>query len=355
MKKDSFTSFRMTKKIAVMALVLIGLVFIGCEKDKLTTNPEQQITVDNTLNKILNFKNLVENPQNIKSGEFMSVDSAVWYIEALLNYEYCVIEDSNQVFAETTLDSSFIQIKKTNEIDLFDVITSFNQFKTQILNKLKKIDNDFKRVSVVDISIKDNQFVAYYMFNFGEQSKVICPNISGDWHWGGLWNNGQLIPQGMCDWTYVFHRDAGTEINRVVRQCIPYPYKTYFTNVDYHMFCYNPADPYWYLFVRYDNPYEIWGPNGGYGENYSCFWYGWYDGTVLMYYPCIEQTELNWYKDATVYAINQIKSNIIPSGNSFKDFYFWGDGIAFPENEEVIYSHKLQVYWGVPHIYIPEQ
>ncbi len=231
MKKDSFSSFR---KVAAVALVLIGLVFAGCEKEELTTNPEQQITVDNTLNKILNFKNLVENPQNIKSGEVMSVDSAVWYIEALLNYEYCIIYDSTQMYNEFAKDSILMNICiENNQINLQEIVNAFCEFENLMIEKLKKIDSENKRVNLVDVKYTENGFMAYISFNYGESifnSKTLW-SITDDWYWGYTLNTPPWRA-GKCDGTCQ-GRDAVTEINRWIAYRTAIPVGVYYTDVHF--------------------------------------------------------------------------------------------------------------------------
>lgn len=311
--------------------------------------------IDPVLMKILNFKDKIENPDGVKSDEMISVDSAVWYIEAALNYTYCVILDTTVKYTETTIDSVFRQIPITDgEVSFNEVQIAYLSIESNILSALNKLPGDNKRVEVVDVFFKDDEFATYFMLKYGEEEGkggVRPPIINGDWHWGGIFVNGVLKPQGMCDNTYYGTRDAGTEINRVLQYVNPVPQYTYFTDVQSIQKAYAPDDPDWYLFVRNDNPYEIWREDGAGGNaimNHSDFWFGAdLTHTTLTEYPCISQTELRWYKNAASHAITQIKDNLIPDGYTYKTFNFWGHGGN--ATGQVLYYHHLEVYYGHAH------
>ena len=148
---------------------------------------------------------------------------------------------------------------------------------------------------------------------------------------------------------------TSTEINRVVHYVIAPPYNVYFTDVNTIQKGYNPNDPDWYLFYRPDNPYYIWTPEncqpgGEINLNHSDFWTG-FDAcdSLERYHPCINEEELNWYKNGAIHALNQIKANLIPSGFAYKDFHFFGTGSPSQPAESYYYSHSLVVYYGIPH------
>lgn len=346
--------------VGFIFLLAIGFV-MSCDKQEMNQEPTEQTVIDPVLMKILNFKDKIENPDGVKSDEMISVDSAVWYIEAALNYTYCIVPDTTLKYTGTTIDSVFRQIPITDgEVSFNEVQIAYLSIESNILAALNKLPGDNKRVEVVDVFFKDDEFATYFMLKYGEEEGkggVRPPIINGDWHWGGIFVNGVLIPQGMCDNTYYGTRDAGTEINRVLQYVQPVSQYTYFTDVQMIEKRHFTQDPDWYLFVRTDNPYDYWIPSGQGGNpaaNLSDFWFGWADYYPNYEYPCISETELRWYKNAASHALTQIKNNLIPAGYTYKNCYFYGhDGHNGGYNpSQSYYYHALEVYYGIGHVVI---
>ncbi len=111
-------------------MLAISIVFTACNKDTSLTEVEKNI--DLTEQKILDFKAKMLAPN--KSGETMSIEDAVWYIEAALNYTYCNMETTDNVI----VDSAFVTINltETDEIDFNNVITAYNELETDLENIL---------------------------------------------------------------------------------------------------------------------------------------------------------------------------------------------------------------------------
>ncbi len=345
-----------------MAVIFVGAVtFFSCQKQQITQNYH---TGDPVLDKILTFKNKVENPSILKANEMMTTDSVVWYIEAALNYTYCIVTDTTVEMPETKIDSISFELSISDGyVNLEDVVTAYNNVKQQMLTKLESIEAEHKQISVVDVDFTGDEFKAYFIMMYGNeqpnQKRRIDTHIYGDWHWGAVrTSSGYWQPQGMCDWTYVFEKDAGTEINRVLHYSTGVLYGVYFTDIDFIEKTYNPNDPDWNLFYRADNPYRIWTPDGNGIMNHSDFWAGFdTEHGQDLYHPCIEETELNWYKDAGQHAINQIKTHLIPAGYSYKSFEFEGwtghNGDDEHDPTQTYYYHSLRVWYGYAHRITP--
>lgn len=73
-------------KNSILTLLLIAVIFTGCKKETQTGTPETQM-VSGIEQRILNFEQQLQSGQ--KDGITYAIDSAVWYVEALLNYSFC--------------------------------------------------------------------------------------------------------------------------------------------------------------------------------------------------------------------------------------------------------------------------
>jgi len=113
MKKDSFKSFR---KVAAVALVLIGLVFAGCEKMELT-NPEniqKNILEQSTINNLKVNNGILEFP-DLKTFEniYLFLEKTNSYEKFESNYNYtslrsliaAEIEEFNKIYEPIDIEN----------------------------------------------------------------------------------------------------------------------------------------------------------------------------------------------------------------------------------------------------------
>ncbi|RLD62405.1 MAG: hypothetical protein DRJ05_00470 [Bacteroidetes bacterium] len=117
---------------SAVALTIAAASFNSCTKqedaaqgtDKQTQNPEMTQEDVATYNKIMGFKTKVdyikENPM-YKSGEEISVDSAVWYLDAAVNFTHAF---GFEPFSEFYTDSVFIEIAVDNGLVSLDDVSA---------------------------------------------------------------------------------------------------------------------------------------------------------------------------------------------------------------------------------------
>ena len=73
------------KKI-IVSIIILAALFTGCKKE--VNSPVSENENSSNIEKlILDFRQKLTVSQN--EGSFYSADSAVWYVEALLNYSFC--------------------------------------------------------------------------------------------------------------------------------------------------------------------------------------------------------------------------------------------------------------------------
>ena len=94
-------------------MLTVSIIFTACNKD--TSLTEEVKNIDPTEQKILNFKEQMKSGD--KSGETMSMDSAVWYIEAALNYTYCMYTPNDPEISDVFQDTLIYNLSsKSNDI-----------------------------------------------------------------------------------------------------------------------------------------------------------------------------------------------------------------------------------------------
>jgi len=297
--------------------------------------------------KILNFKNLVENPQNIKSGEFMSVDSAVWYIEAALNNEFTVLTDEQaalKVEADVT-DSITIELEKDiEELSVSKVAKFYKSLKKEIDKKFKEYNFDVKYLYIIDIKVNETGLVALFTTNYANSGKYIY-NITKAWQWA--WDYGS------CDGT-VEDWDLTKEIKKWIHYNRPVLARVNWTNVGItsKYFYYDPRIP--------EKP--IWDISGGidlHPFNAEIFNKCGFEGQFPPYYYCASISESTYWAQKTNNAINIIEDNaLLHNGNPaykyicFGNFYGFNHIKQYPEYPyNVLYVHLLHKFYlkyGIP-------
>jgi len=314
------------KKTTLWLSVLLFLFIFGCKKDeKLITNLNN-VSYESTVSKIRSFQVRIAN--TYKSGETISLDSAIWYIEATLNYTY---DDLDTAHLSFSLDSAFYDVKISNDsISLYELENAFSAFEDSLnhyYNSIYAIDKD---VCMIDLEILHNNGLTANMkmtsgiaYGPGPNPPNAAPfGLNDYWKWwNGGTNNG-----GYCDGIYEGQQpesDAAEEIEKAVMQTLSFPTGSFFTAVENFEVLY-PED--WPL------------PNNPTPNDNRC--------DYLLYksmsgYPnfdgCLDPAEMNFYYFGILDIINSLK----PASKTFHFLDMQGDAY-FPGNESV-YLHRAPV------------
>ncbi len=280
----------MNKNIIYIIIAIFGviLVFNACNKD-MKTNPNNTNEIYWTAedlkiqNSIINFQNKIFN-NTYKSGEELTLDSAIWYLEAMINFNYSTI-DSNYV--NLTIDTTFeFDLPVNNDMVNYDDVTEASfAMEEHILNFLEQIPDDIKFMIVGDVRIKNDDF------KNGTTTITVSTGYGSSYLPGPGWYN----PFGPDDyWKYgegpnnmggycagpnqgqQTDSDAAMQMaSRINNPNIVTP-PCYFTNIEQPLVIVN----------NYPNPND---PNPG--DNYIEYLSLWADG----YYECLNPEEMNVY------------------------------------------------------------
>ena len=257
----------------------------------------------------------MENPEMEKTNVTFTVDSAVWYIEALLNYNYSVITDSTQIYIESSQDSIFSDFEVSGDLLTFsDVRRIYKEVVKKIETDLKQMNTDKKRVDLVDVTFRDGKFVSYLYYRFEEESKVVVPpifyQITGDWQWGRRLGN--------CDQTILYY-DMTFEMNKWLASREPVFYNVIWTDVHVYGVSQYPYTGFLFTTVPYN---EDMGQFDLYkfvstSTYYRLFQHidDFYNSDFRYCMPDIEATD---YCNKILYLKQVIQNNLIPETYSIK-------------------------------------
>jgi hypothetical protein len=176
-------------KNTFITLILIAIFFTGCKKENTTGQPETQ-KVSGIEQRILNFEQQLQSGQ--KDGTAYAIDSAVWYVEALLNYN---LGSEGVECSGITVDTAQanLPIPATGEYTLSQLETVYNQLMSQVQQNQPEAtimfaaDLDYTPIETVMVFTVRTSYAtpvspAYKSLN----------DTSGYWFWGG--NAGMCGP-----------------------------------------------------------------------------------------------------------------------------------------------------------------
>jgi len=343
-------------KYIIFSLGIMAFMLSSCNKEKqnqIVQNTDEEVTWTKEdlriQNNILGFQDKIKN-NSFKNGETLELDSAVWYLEALLNYNYSNPDSS---FVNLTVDTTFEYNLPVNEdlVDFNNLADAAFAMEEHIVNYLNNMPNSIKFIIAANVYIKKDDFKSSsktirittgYGSEYIDNPSAYTPFGANDyWAFGlGYQNNG-----GYCDGLnqgQSTESDAAEEIefkinNPNVSWTDPYPAGSYvvslgdvFVAADYY-----PAPDYdndnWLDCLMY---YE--------DDNLGS------DGWPKVIDACLEPEEMNFYLQGTLDVIEMVieeKQLQFPDDN-IEFIYIDIDGTIIVPNEINTYLHIALITYG---------
>lgn len=225
----------------LVIFILVTFVFLSCRKDdtsvKQSPDGVSQSQLDyskSVVAKINAFRDKMNSP--LKTEEMMTLDDAIWNIEALVNADIAeqgqptsdqIIFESNHAF---TLDENgMISDDQVQQI-LEDVIDEINSQEAQI-------ETEEKYVKFIDIDLSNDEnnnevIVATTGFSLNFILGTYWPfDADDDWIWGTPGEEYGAPPAGKCDGTMVGVSDGSNELEWRLNHPISLPPGTSYTDI----------------------------------------------------------------------------------------------------------------------------
>lgn len=193
--------------LVVVAFAVSAAIFYACSKQDSTVNPaaEQQLSPQDLKinNTIKNFRDEVtylrENP-GYKSLESYTADSALWLLEATINYSHTFPNDYYGQLITDTLNLT-LATNDAGEVDMNELAQKYDEMKAAIsaVYHSKAIDDKgLVLVNLEDVSFKSDEVNIEVVAVTGERTNEIPnPPAPGGPFWiGDNWWYGE--GQGLC-------------------------------------------------------------------------------------------------------------------------------------------------------------
>jgi len=146
-----FTTF------TLIALVVGAVVLHSCKKEnplhtqsQQTNLTEQDIQINNAIANFLAKVDYHRESPGYKSEESLSIDSAIWYIDAAINYTYAI---ANHPFAQLHRDTSFIEmgVLESYEAAITEVVEAYDGTISKFSQKYHAIEGENKQFIMANV------------------------------------------------------------------------------------------------------------------------------------------------------------------------------------------------------------
>ena len=300
------------KNILITICVISIFVITACKKEDVgNVKNTQQTDSKKTEALILNFKDKLEN--NLKDGTTYAADSAVWYVEALLNYSYGYATALGCTF-ETDFVGTSVNTSGSNGYSLAQLYDVYEYLEKQATENIPADHYIF----CIDVSLEVNgsQSTFYGVSAYAKQflpSYKSATDTSGYWFWGdGL---------GMCgpDSGLYVGTDATDIIEASVNATAEYDY---FTNLEgYGVNYLDYPDPNF----PFTDPYLL---------PYRCFIY--YDSTGPNMDFCLSPSHMSYYSgnSGALYMVRDLK----PTNREFAWCIVGSLSNGYPDRDKHIWA-----------------
>ena len=313
-----------TIKLLTFALLMVALAITGCKKDE-TLKPQDRadaLKSKKTTEQLLAFREQLK----LKNGSSLSVDSATWYLEGLLNYENA---NNDHNITELTFNHDTLVmccVGSTISIDELNIVYSY--FTNELYEVLTGHNDTTYQFDLIDINIsysglKSGETVITMVAASGLQfiGNYVAFEPYDYWFWGAnLGKCGSYIGNNVGT-------DAADKLQiRFNNPLNPYE-PGYFTSVE----------------ERQAWPYETEYLDPNYPGSFipSMIFWASGSGSNPPSEPCLSPLELNYYLSKFEF----IKNNCKPNGKTFKNVEVNGTfGLQINTWERI---HYYTLYYGI--------
>jgi hypothetical protein len=211
------------------------VMVFACSKENATEKPtaKQELTAYEThINKTLkDFKQKMEfiraNP-NLKSGESVPADSAVWLLEATINFSHAF---PNEFYSEFETDSLTLTVARNADgtVDMEELTGKYDEMKQAVADAYHNSGYEVKGLAVVDLTettVTESEIIINVEAITGSRGVDPGPgfDVDGPFVEGDDWWYGE--DEGKCD--TATSSDAAQQLRIAMNNYIPDPNGNYF-------------------------------------------------------------------------------------------------------------------------------
>lgn len=206
----------------IVILLMVGL--LSCKKDTIDQQQTQEDKAVMRSKKVIALIHNFEQKMNdaLKSGETISLDSAIWNIEASLNYNYA---DPEEAVGEYSFSKSsyLLEVDANGEVSMGDVQSVYALMEQDLGNDLKSGNDEV--IIFSDVALDSISGGTAYLSGTNGYSSGIARSytpIDDNWYWGTLGQEYGNPLLGNCAGTDTTS-DASDELQWRLNNPMPVP------------------------------------------------------------------------------------------------------------------------------------
>jgi hypothetical protein len=222
-------NFRPIPTLLAAVLIATVAIFYACSKQESTLNPvnEQELSprdlaINNTIKSFRDKVSYLHENPGYKSGESYTADSALWLLEATINYSHTF---PNDYYGQLITDTLYLTLATNDagEVDMNELAVKYDAMKTAIsaVYHSKAIaEKGLVLVNLEDVSFKSDEVVIEVVAITGERTEGTPPEFgnSGPFqdfedYWYGEYF-GQCFP-------HTYDTDAAQLLKAAMNNYIP--------------------------------------------------------------------------------------------------------------------------------------
>ncbi|MEZ5198824.1 MAG: hypothetical protein R2764_21345 [Bacteroidales bacterium] len=283
---------------------------------------------------------------HLKSGESVPADSAVWLLEATINFSHAF---PNEFYDETQTDevTLTIPLKSNGIVDMVVLTQKYDEMKAGITTIYDSKSYENKALVLVDVinsaqTSDELTITAQTITGNKSNDPPPIPGVEGPFGEQDDWWYGENI--GYCYDPYIVQDDAANQLFLETKDLVPDPAGNYYF-INEFTFYIDGGDP---DFIR-DNDVM---------DNYLDYWlYYSVDGNPQLPFItdqmlCLEHTEMNIYH----YNLKKLMFDILPNDYLPNTFGFYGYSIeslnkvedkTFSIDDFDYYYHRSDFTYGI--------
>jgi len=352
----------MKKSIYIISILAAGLLLMvySCSKEEAQTAKSHgndltpyEIQVHNAIKGFISTIEMHRENPHYKSGQVVSPDSALWLLEATINYSHAF---PNEFYTEYVADTINLTVPLNSDgmVDLTVLTSKYNEMKLAVATVYHNSNFEEKGLAVVDLeesSIKEDQFEINVQVFTGEKGHdpPPPPPVNGPFNEGDDWWYGKNL--GHCDNPGGIQEDAANHLFWETVGLVPNPNGNYFFINEFTMYL-QGGDP---NLLRDFTP-----------DNYLDYWlYFAIEGSPIPFVEdedlCVEWQEMNaYYVFLKGLMFDFLPKYYLPDvlnlhGYSVETFHELTDHSEVEFNGITKYYHKAKFTFGIKVYYFDGQ
>ncbi len=320
-------------KTTGVLILMITMCISSCKKEDTRPAANSADAIVNHSTKVIQLIKRFDKKMNstLKEDEQIELDSAVWNVEALQNYNYAFPDSSTRDFY-VFHDDYTLDVDANNKVWLSDVQDLNDEMEADYQTNLNSIQSEVQMLHFCDVvldSVEGNTAYISAISGFGANlllNTYWSFSEDDDWIWGTLGESQGSPPSGKCDETMQGVSDGSNEIAWRLNNPLTSSQPSGYTD----------------LVTVEAGPYDFPDGNGGYRI---------YLDVTATLDNCLYNEDLEYYlyeADEIINTPYEPEVGLCPTGKSFVNIHI-EDTYTSP-GMNVRYVHYYFVTYGVAYI-----